>query len=146
MKKIINIFFLIIHKDVIFTTPPHEQDATRGQFFKRNLTGSNSDFFFVERLPYQGWRAQFALLFTHKWKANNWIYTFSKDISVTWNANSFIQGYNSVWRAHFSRREPLLHKQRINLKIHNSHKGFDFLINCKDIFFRKKIQTPVIAQ
>ena len=30
----------------IYPTPPHEQDATQGQFLKRSLTGFNSEFSF----------------------------------------------------------------------------------------------------
>ena len=31
----------------IYPTPPHEQDMTQGQFFKRSLTGLSSEFFLL---------------------------------------------------------------------------------------------------
>ena len=40
---IIDLFFYFIH---ILPTPPHGQDMTQGQFFKRSLTGFNSEFSF----------------------------------------------------------------------------------------------------
>ena len=32
----------------IYPTPPQEQDATKGQFIKRSLTGLNSEFSFFQ--------------------------------------------------------------------------------------------------
>ena len=54
---------------------------TQGQFFKRSLTGLNSDFPSsrlvalprLKNLPYY---------FTHSWRENNWIHTFPKGISA----------------------------------------------------------------
>ena len=70
-------------------TPPLGQDMTQGQFFKRSLTGLNSEFSFSwtscltmaeePSLPYY---------FTHSWRENNWIHTFPKGISSMWNAIS----------------------------------------------------------
>ena len=33
-----------------------------------------------------GW--DYTILFTHRWRENNWIHTFHKDISAMWNAIS----------------------------------------------------------
>ena len=56
-------------------------------FFKRSLTGLNSELSFSytscltnaeePSLPYY---------FTHSWRENNWIHTFPKGISAMWNA------------------------------------------------------------
>ena len=35
-------------------------------------------FILLDWLPNQGERTQSALLFTHNWRENNWIYTFSR--------------------------------------------------------------------
>ena len=35
-------------------------------------------FLLLDKLPHQGWRIQFVLLFTHSWRENNWIHTFPK--------------------------------------------------------------------
>ena len=43
-------------------------------------------FLLLDWLPHQGWRSQSALLFTHRWRENNWIHTFPKGISAMWNA------------------------------------------------------------
>ena len=47
---------------------------------------------------------QSSLLFTHSWRENNWIHTFTKGISTMWNAISLVQDLNSSRRVHFLRR------------------------------------------
>ena len=44
------------------------------------------DFLLQDKLPNQGLRTQSALLFTHRWRENNWVHTFPKGISAMWNA------------------------------------------------------------
>ena len=85
-------------------TPPLGQDMTQGQFFKRSLTGLNSEFFLLlDLLPHQAWRTQSALLFTHSWRENNWIHTFPKGINTMWNAINLVQELNSCRRVQFLR-------------------------------------------
>ena len=39
-------------------------------------------FLLLEQLPYQGYRAQSALLFTYSWKENSWMNTFPESFSA----------------------------------------------------------------
>ena len=66
--------------------------------------------FLLERFPYQGQSA--SLLFTHCWKLNCWIHTFSK-----WNSNSHFQDFNSGHRIYFLQRCPLHHNPLLWLHI-----------------------------
>ena len=71
----------------IYPTPPLGQDMTQGQFFKQSLTGLNSEFSFSKTSCLtKAEEPSLALLFTHSWRENNWIYTFLKGISAMWNA------------------------------------------------------------
>ena len=45
----------------IYPTPPHKQNMTQGQFFMWSLTSFNSVFLLLDQLPYQVYRAQYAL-------------------------------------------------------------------------------------
>ena len=57
---------------------------------KQGIAGLNSVSFLLDWLPYQGWRTQFALLFTHGWRVEEWIHAFPKNISTKWNVNFFV--------------------------------------------------------
>ena len=59
----------------------HEQDVIQDQFLS-SLTGLNSVFFLLDRLQYQGKRAQSALLFTQCWRENSWFHTFPKGTTM----------------------------------------------------------------
>ena len=74
----------------------------QGQFFKRSLTGLNSEFSFSYTSCLTKAEEQSALLFTHSWRENNRIHTFPKGISsAMWNAISLVQDLNSGRRVHF---------------------------------------------
>ena len=75
---------------------PCKQDCDTRSIFKLSLTGLKSEFSFSEI----GWN-QSALLFSHSWRVNNWIHTFTKGISVVWNTRPDL---NSVRHIHFERR------------------------------------------
>ena len=53
-------------------------------------------FLHLDRLTNYGWRTQFALLYSHSRRENNWIHTFAKNISPMWNVNSIVQDLNSL--------------------------------------------------
>ena len=44
VRKFIRLYIEIVY---IYPTPPLRQDLTQGQFFKRSLTGLNSEFFLL---------------------------------------------------------------------------------------------------
>ena len=48
--------------------------------------------------------------FTLSWEKNSCIHIFTKDIWAIWNANSPIQGLNSVRRIYSLQRQPLRHE------------------------------------
>ena len=86
---------------IYLPTPLHEQDVIQGQILYAGFTWFVFRvFLFLDRWPYQGQRSQFALLFTHSCRENNWIDNFPKGINSIWNANSFVQGLNSSRRVH----------------------------------------------
>ena len=51
-------------------------------------------FLLLNWLPYQSWRAQFAVLFNHNQREYNLINTFLRGISVMWNAKGFTPDMN----------------------------------------------------
>ena len=85
-------------------TPPDNQNVTQGQFYAEFNRFEFEVFLPLHRLPYQGWTAQSAPLFTHSWGEKNWIHNFPKGISVMWNANSLVQDLNSCRCVHFLQR------------------------------------------
>ena len=85
--------------------PPLGQDMTQGQFFKRSLTGLNSEFSFsYTSCLTKAEEPSLPFYFNHIWRENNWIHTFPKGISAMWNAISLVQDLNSCRRVHFLRR------------------------------------------
>ena len=71
-----------------------------------NLTGLNSVFLLREWLPNQSRRIQSVLLFTHSWRENNSVHTFSKGISTVWNAINLVQDLNSCHQVNFLCQAP----------------------------------------
>ena len=71
------------HQIDVFPTLLHEQDVTLSQCFKQNLRDFKFKvFILLDWFPYQGQRAQSALLFTHSWRENSWMHTFPRGVSA----------------------------------------------------------------
>ena len=70
-------------KYVYLSTPPHEQDETRGQFFKVEFNRFKFRVFLLHRLLYQGYRVKSAQLFVHGLKENGWMYTFPNRVAMS---------------------------------------------------------------
>ena len=85
-------------------TPPFGRDMIQGQFFKRSLTGSNSEFSFSKTSCLT--KAEETSL---PWRENNWIHTFPKSFSAMWNVISLVQDLNSCHCVHFLQRYPWHH-------------------------------------
>ena len=58
-------------------------------------------FLLLDWFLYQSERAQFSLLFIHRWREISLIHTFLIVISAMGNANNFVQDLNSGRCAHF---------------------------------------------
>ena len=70
-----------INREPCLPTPPLGQDMTQGQFFKRSLSGLNSEFsFFKTSCLTKAKELSLSYYFTHSWRENNWIHTFPKFI------------------------------------------------------------------
>ena len=66
---------------IIFTNPSSRAGYDTRSIFKAEFNRFEFRVFcLLDLLPYQGWRTQSALLFTHSWRENNWIHTFPKGI------------------------------------------------------------------
>ena len=68
-------------------------------------------FLLLHRLPYQVQWDQSVLIFTQSWKKTSWIHTFSKDISVIWNAITLVLDLKSACQVQILWRI-LLHYER----------------------------------
>ena len=91
--------------DHIYPTPPLGQDMTQGQFFKRSLTGLNSEFSFSETSCLtKAEEPSLSYYLPIAGGENNWIHTFPKGINDIWNAISLVQDLNSCRRVRFLRR------------------------------------------
>ena len=86
----------------IFSRPPVRTGCNTRSNCKRNLTGLNSEFYFLlNRFPYKTLRAQSTQLLSCNWKEKCWMHTFFNGNSAMWNANSFPQHLNSSSRVNF---------------------------------------------
>ena len=89
----------------ICQTPPFDQDATQGQFFRLEFNRFEFRLFLlVNRLPYQEKRV--TLLLSQSWKGNRRIHTFPKGVCAIWNINSLFQVLNSGPLVPFLRWKP----------------------------------------
>ena len=56
-------------------TSPQEQMAKHSKFFKAEFISLELRVsYLVDQKPHRGLKAQFALLFTHRWRENCWIH------------------------------------------------------------------------
>ena len=87
----------------IFTNPSARAGYDTRSIFKRSLTGFNLEFSF-SLTSCQIKAEEPSLSYYLLWRENNWIHTFPKGISATWNAIILVKDLNSCRRVHFQRR------------------------------------------